>query len=76
MMCLAVVVMAVMSVVGGVSALATVEKLAMVAAEEVDNGQGDWRLCRVIYFSQLFFLNVIATATEDQCNHVVSSHEA
>jgi hypothetical protein len=45
---------AVMSVVWGVSATATVEEMSTAAAEEVDDGQGGWRLCSLIYFKKLF----------------------
>ncbi len=56
MMCLTVVAVAVMSMVGGVSATAMVEEAAMVAAEEVGNGQGGWQLCTVIHVKPFFFL--------------------
>jgi hypothetical protein len=55
MMCLAVVVWVAMLVVVGLSATATVEEVAMAAAEEADEGQSNWWLCRVIYFGLIFF---------------------
>jgi hypothetical protein len=55
MMCLAVVAVAAMLVVGGVSATETVVEVATAAAEEADDGRGGWRLCSVIYFSPIFF---------------------
>ncbi len=64
MMSLAVVAVAVMTVVGGVSTMVMVEEVATAAAEVADDGRGRWRLCSVIYFSPFFFLNVIAAATE------------
>jgi hypothetical protein len=63
-MCLAVVAVAVMSVMGGGSATATVQEAATEAAEEADDGPGGWRLCSVFYFSPIFFLTVTAAATE------------
>ncbi len=55
MMCHAVVAVAAMSVVGGVSALVTVEDAAKAAAEVVDNWQCRRQLRSVINFSQFFF---------------------
>jgi hypothetical protein len=55
MMCFTVVVRVVMLVVVGVSATAMVEEVATAAAEEVEDGQGDWRLYSVIYFRLIFF---------------------
>jgi hypothetical protein len=75
-MCLAVVAVAAMSVVGGGSATARVEEAATEAAEEAGDGPGGWRLCSVFYFSPIFFLTIIAAATEGRGDVAVSSREA
>jgi hypothetical protein len=54
MMCCVVLVVAAMLVVGGVSAIATVEEVATAATDEVDNRWGGWQLSSVIYFIPFF----------------------
>jgi hypothetical protein len=65
-----------MSVVGGGSAMATVEEAATKAAEEAGDGPGGWRLCSEFYFSPIFFLTVTAAPTEGRGDVAVSSLEA
>jgi hypothetical protein len=54
-MCLTVVVVAVIMVWEGGSAMATVEELATAAAEEVDNGRGGQHCAVYSFLVQLFF---------------------
>ncbi len=56
--------------------MAKVEEEVAAAAEEVDDWQGGWQLCSVIYFGPIVFLTVTTSAAEGQGNCAVSSREA
>jgi hypothetical protein len=48
--------------------MAMVEKAAMAAAEEADNGWGGWRLYSLFFFCPIIVLPITTTATEGQGN--------